>query len=1252
MGDGSVRIRVLKPVQKAFIKNYPKTKSGGIDYGKLGSGDTVWITVKEGSMAGRHIPITKRADGSMALDPFAAESAGYNFNNSLKDWAESHAHMTITTGEEKDVGEKDEKDVEKYRKVSTERQAARKEINILRKEGKKQEAKAEEALVQATGVENYGLTAKHLDDIHKVVLDHAIKSGMEKKNAEIAAKTITKIMDKEDKHRKLQSAKTQRKMNQMTKNSLSPDSEHKEVSPFINTTPKPIEVSEKKIIEKVVEKIKETGKKEAWDVERWSDQATRQEIEQADMMGGKTELSEGDTLPPMEDEFLVENIREAAPVSEMGAKENVISEGDGVDDLVDAADPMLMLGSSVKIELQSPEKMEEVDKAYSDLVRIKARVAAIQHDMPNLPELSMAAPATLAEYRMDAREPTKEEIKEAELSMENGKHAVGYTSFYEALSEQWDSEDNFKNVSNHIQSGASIAITTALGKHLGRDFDIKKLIDNVGATAATAVLSSYLMKKLGPDGFMKLKKGLEADNQKIMRETENKAMTLNKTYRSQLDKINQQVAKKELRDEADTQLMRADILLKMRQNLGQAYGSMNALGDMVQSMDKVHKFMTKEGRKIKYEVDIHCGKFSGMAQERMVNLGMGKRNDKGEVVFKDGVRLLSPGNVANNTGQFVLKTDPIKLASRYARSKEMGGSSSEKLAAMKADTSPVTSNDLPPGFNKQFTDRYGETGDFLLKQGQRNDLNFLREAGGGVITRTTGAGKTLTVLGFAAHKIAENPNYKKFVMVPPGQVSQWVSMAKKYMDYNIVSGGHLGKLQGDDRMAEVRKMAQNMKPRSVVEIPESLSKAERKLFYDSAKGGTIFITSHSDASSDVDVLENHANIEGTGIAIDEPHLLIGKSGGKLSAGGKRIMALESENKIGTTATLTKDKLVEAHDIVNWAGRKPLRDKNGEVRRNARTEAIITDKPAGARAAFERKVGGFGAGTNAHDEATAQHIMKNFDDIVSGDQFKNRDYKVNRSNVDKITRTPDQVARQKEIESPENVAALRKKLEVVERGRNEKRKSKVDYDDKKNKGLLTRRVNKMIKTDIAKQHSDNLYGSGGKTDAFVANIKKQLASGKTHHVLYVGSDKQRQAVTAAIQEHITKSGGYKGIYNVTKGTKKSEIEKRKVKWKNEKGPSIIILDANTSAGHNLQTADSMHQLHPPADASTGKQWEGRGDRPNRKGDLDIFQYKYSDSPHEDAMWNKLHEQEKIGKATAPGLYKAILRIVKIRKGSVK
>jgi len=194
MGDGSVRIRVLKPVQKAFIKNYPKTKSGGIDYGKLGSGDTVWITVKEGSMAGRHIPITKRADGSMALDPFAAESAGYNFNNSLKDWAESHAHMTITTGEEKDVGKKDEKDVKKYQAVSKERQAARKKINILRKEAKKREVKAEEAFVQATGIENYGFTKDQLDRVHKTVLDHAVKSGMDEKNAEQAAKTITKIM--------------------------------------------------------------------------------------------------------------------------------------------------------------------------------------------------------------------------------------------------------------------------------------------------------------------------------------------------------------------------------------------------------------------------------------------------------------------------------------------------------------------------------------------------------------------------------------------------------------------------------------------------------------------------------------------------------------------------------------------------------------------------------------------------------------------------------------------------------------------------------------------------------------------------------------------------------------------------------------------------------------------------------------------------------------------------------------------------
>src|SRR6185295_6919024 len=69
---------------------------------------------------------------------------------------------------------------------------------------------------------------------------------------------------------------------------------------------------------------------------------------------------------------------------------------------------------------------------------------------------------------------------------------------------------------------------------------------------------------------------------------------------------------------------------------------------------------------------------------------------------------------------------------------------------------------------------------------QRNDIEWLRKTGGGVITRVTGAGKTNTALGYYGHQLAANKNYTAAIVVPKGKASEWHSEAQKFSNLPVV----------------------------------------------------------------------------------------------------------------------------------------------------------------------------------------------------------------------------------------------------------------------------------------------------------------------------------------------------------------------------------------------------------------------------------------------------------------------------------
>lgn len=1241
----------VDPINKAFLRNVPKTADGKIDYAAIPTGSTIWITVTDAAspMHGRHIPITKRGDGSMSLDPHAAEAAGYHFGSYMNE-LKGRAHSTLSTGQEKQTA-KDEEKEKAAKEARKEREPLERKMKELRIEQKQREKEAFDKFIESTGIQKTGLTKEDKTKIFETAQEAAIQNGLDEQQSKVFAKTITSQIDLEDRKRKEEAAiHHQKRIRALAdiwgdkKRDEEPESEpagakkdsetpeyavhpHEMISAG-STPEEPLKVSSINVAElakQVAQEIEETGQDKLHHVEVMAQDALRNAIQEDYIQSGSGTFDSSHDMPGPAAPSVVNEIE-----NEMAKTDpNIIKIGEGLDTLKPVT------------EIKDPEAFKKTMEAYNELAEIKAQSIALAHEMPKLERLQITAPASLEAFRMDAVVADEKDIEKAYQHLEDSRFEGGYGSFYEALSEHWNETEGYANISSHVIDGSTSALTAILGKNLGRNYDIRRVVEALGPQGASVVIAVELRRKLGQEGFDKFREKLMYEHAANVDKTEKEAIKKHIELKKQLDKVIHQKNNGELLNEASIQTMQTDILLRQRQNLGQAFGSLNATGDLIQSMEKLSSMRIKSQvlGKDAIEVKINCGNDIVTAQDRLVELGLGELKPDGsfKIKGKDGmVKVLDPK--ASGTGKYQIVTDGLYLADRFTKSKMINGTSSEDLHRIKTDDSPVTAAHNPPGFRSSFFDPISETRkDFTLRKSQRNDINFLLKAGGGVITRTTGAGKTNTILGVAAHRIQENPNYRQLVAVPNGQVRQWVNEAAQFMDYNVVSHPEIGRMKGEERMNAIRELASKVGKRSVVEIPEGLTAQERQHLYGANKGGSIYVSSHKDISTDVNTIEGQGF---HGLAIDEPHMLTAKGGGKISAPGKRIMAIPAQHKIATTATLTRDKLVEAHDIVNWAARKPQLGPDGLPRVNRHNGAILYDKPIGSRVAFQGSVGGFGSGTNSQDEAISELITNRFKDYVSGDALKERDYKVNTQKIENITRSQAQIDRQKEIEA--SVDKVKKEILADEIAKNNERGADSRYSQQK----LIRTVNERTRREVQRLHENNLYGGvdNSKTKAFGENLKRDIAAGKTHHVVLVGSGEQRRSVADAVRELGIK-GTRKGVFTVTSDTSKKDIERIKEAWKSSKDPAVIILDSSTSAGHNLQEAHAMHVLGNPRDAATWKQFEGRGDRPGRLGDLDINLYRYEDSPHEDVHWNRLFDQAKIGRATAPGLFKSMVRSVK-------
>ncbi|MCJ7760449.1 hypothetical protein MUP59_04825, partial [Candidatus Bathyarchaeota archaeon] len=410
-----------------------------------------------------------------------------------------------------------------------------------------------------------------------------------------------------------------------------------------------------------------------------------------------------------------------------------------------------------------------------------------------------------------------------------------------------------------------------------------------------------------------------------------------------------------------------------------------------------------------------------------------------------------------------------------------------------------------------------------------------------------------------------------------------------------------------------------------------------------------------------DVIDHLSRLGVRGRIVDEPQQLLssGETSNRSNA-GKRIFKNPMEFRQLLTATPARRALVEAYDAVRWVARTPVFEGNEYAREKSRvgktgraTKGSVKyyDTPGlpKNRDVFMSAMGGLGRGTFTHDHIMKKQAQQQFANWNIGDEQRERHYKQT-THDHRVTRTASQVARQIEIERDaksvveRELAVEAKKLGIPVDKLREKHRlvagsamaralgySKEEHRQnidgvgvvREGKEVVRRSkdevggVRKLPKTDPSKwQHN-------AKINAMIEQVKKHVDADPEHKIVVVAdSPDQVAAIKAALEDVVykpmmgidpvtgKKTGRKVSVVSnlgaITTGKTKQErknitpqeIDQRKADFLSGKIRALII-DKDNIAGHNLQTANSIHMMsYLKGDASDLMQAQGRSDRPER------------------------------------------------------
>lgn len=898
---GTSGIQLPDALQKAVIHT-PTNPGGSVAWGKVPVGASIWVTItKEGSpLRGRKLLLTKRPDQQFAVTggtPFATRGAA----------GQPYKHLVMAPVGA--AGYETEADIAKRR----EREAAltvnrplQQHLAKLRREKRQATAKAHHVALAAAGIEAKRITRREARAIRAGLETTAVNQGADPKVARAYASAVVGEIEKQRTRvaEEQLKAKAKRARAWLATRAFGEAGEgwreRPEVEPVTTepvVTPGPTiymppvpEVDESVYIPPPVPVGDFTTPEE---VEAYTREQIAQQVDEA--------------LRDVAEPFVL-----GAPGAAPGLVAGEATYGPPGPGWPVTGSPVAVAPPPEPEPTEfSQEEALELLNVYEDFHRARLAERETAAQLRQVPEAEFAAGATPQQFVIEAEAVSEADVQDAVAEYESKPPGQRADAFYSALSQHWNEEVGY-TLNGSVIEGASSALTGLVGDLLGRRIDIGRLVSALTPEGAATALAFDLRHRVGREAVEQLAQRVEQINAETIEHTEQAALAEDNGLKTEYELIQQQRAGGLLSEETAEELSLNNIY-RRRRNLGIALGSMSVSAGLLASLKNA--LAAKDD-----QITILCGENRANAQQRL-----------DELHLTEGRR----ARIVHTHRGWELRTSAGGLR-RFMTAERNRAQRNGEWEALKNDTSPVTEEDTPPFFKQEVE---GES--FRLRSEQRNDIQWLLAAGGGLITRVTGSGKTISGLAFAAHKLQEDPTFRQIVIVPRGQVKQWVAEARKFTDLPIY------------------------------QVPEGTNRDERFKHYFEGPGVTI--VSHRDASFDTAIIEEAGY---SACVLDEPQLLKSRRSARRGAAFKRITRMPFEHRIALTATPARQAPVECYNIVNWCN-------PGEL---------------GFRTRFMRAFGGFGSGINAQDRAIARLLTRELSPFLSGGAIQQRTFDVSHDTV--------------------------------------------------------------------------------------------------------------------------------------------------------------------------------------------------------------------------------------------------------------
>lgn len=1207
----------MVPLLKATIST-PKTNEGKVDYDAVPVGASVWVTVTDphSPLHGRPILIAKRPDHTFGL--IGGAGSGH---------IQARRHLVLNTGRAQSTG-KDEARLKEQQEIEARNAPKKEQIKEIRKQAKALRADAAEAWMGALGIrQKYG--EEQRSKLEDLATAHARAQGLEEKDAAQYGKfAAAAMLELHEQHRQQLAQKRLKEAQAIIKGAApdevkalhgedpkAPEAHLPAVTPegWASLSPAEREHSVKHEIHAEAAQVAQASQ-EALGEDRFEAPAQ----EGPDPEAPPTKPAElgtpypnpepmapgtGEAIAPPGQESTPEPAAEEpekgpaiqlhpeGPISQEAAQKEDVKPSSQLSATEDAEEPppipeAVTLGNSPPIApAPTPSTLPPLtqDQARRALEAFRAHAATHAAEkealdsLERLPAEAVALPTSVEDLRLRAGNVSDDELDQfLNQHLERALHP-GDTGFYEAISGHWNEADG-NQLSGAASRGAASALSAIAGEGIHGRLDVARLVDSLGPEAAAAAVVQHVRGRMDAAAYGAWVDKIQAHNKTNQAETEKKALQRHRDLVAQNEHLQRQTASGDLSSEATIATLQAHNLLEQRENLGTALGSLQASAALYHYAERALTTGTR-----KQPIAIQVG-HKAAVDDKLKRLGRFSHELKYEV----------------NPGGYAIHTDTRALG-KYVKAQVRDEGRAEKWRAIKENRDGLEADAQGrewatdyslPNFRSTFPDsavlpveQKAQAGKPIRLSGeQRNNIEWLHGAGGGLVSMRTGGGKTLVSTGIAAKMLAENPEGRHLRVVPNGREDQWAQEIRTFTNLNPVV------------------------------LPAGSNRDERHKLLKSAPAGSVVVVGHNNATraADVDALGQHS---WDSIGIDEPQELRSKSGnGKLSAGAARLFKLPARNRHALTATPATDHPVEAYDIVNWASPKAL----------------------GHRTRFKGAFSGIGAGTHAQAAALASSLHKELEPHISGDAGVTPHYAVQHV-AHTVTTSDSQRQAQRQIEAGTDARVG----EAVQTAYTRKKEGKLGYAHKSYQELRADATQR-TQRQIGLEHRANLSGGDAAHNPKLAQMIKTVGESKPDekHVVFVDDQAQRAAVVSAMETagrptwNITESA--KGQTNKTPEGEISAVENRKRKWKESKG-GVLVIDRTSASGHNLAEGQHLHILGSPDDAAQLLQVHGRLGRANREGDFNVHTYRYGDNPFEHATWNKLDRQLGVLKATAPGLF---------------